>query len=225
MTTFAELKTAVSTDLQDPSNGVFDLATVGDLINAGINEVGRIAPQMFRENITPVADQLTYVLRSATFGGAAIPEIELISVEVWDGSTTPMTRLKHLQPVAGEYVNDSQNGWRVWGGSLELPNSVVDFIDPVNYLIRVWGYSPYPLLVDDADVIATSPELTQAVRDYCYIESLKRLIGSRVLFTQWQTRTNNTDVSPAGLMNDLTIAQAAWRQKSRALYVIREAPG
>lgn len=225
MTTFAELKTAVATDLSDPANKVFDPAVIGDLINAAINEVGRIAPDRFRENISPVADTLSYTLRSATFGGSVIPEIELISCEVWDASVTPMVRILHVQPVAGEFVNDSQNGWRVWGGTLELPSDIVDFIDPDIHLIRVWGYSPYPLLVDDADVIATSPELTQAVRDYCYIESLKRLIGSRVLFTQWQTRTNNTDVSPAALMNDLTIAQAAWRQRSRALYVIREAPG
>lgn len=224
MTTFAEMKTLISRDLRDTDNKVFDTDTVGDLINAALAEVGRISPQRFQEDITPVADTLSYVLRSDEFAGAEVPELELTRVEIWDGSTTPHRALKRVQPLSAEYVNYSQAGWVVWGGRLELTNATEDYINVDDHLIRVWGYSPYPKLVDDADVLPVSTEIEEAMRTYCNVEALRKLISSRVLFTQWQTRTNNSDVSPAALMNDLNIALEEWRRKSRAMFVLRQAP-
>jgi len=224
MTTFAEIRTKVSTDLRDVDGKFFDAGVIGDMVNAALTEVGRIAPERFQEDITPVADTLRYVVRSDIAGGVT-PEIELTTCEIWDGSTVPATRTAHLQPLSAQPVNDTQNGWRMWGGYLELPVSVVTQLVPATDLIRVWGYAPYPVLVNDADVLATSSELTQAVRDYCTIEGLKRLTAGRAVFTQWQTRTNNTDISPAMLVNDLAQAESNWKTKARAIYVIREAPG
>jgi hypothetical protein len=48
------------------------------------------------------------------------------------------------------------------------------------------------------------------------------LLSSRELFSQWQIRSNNTDVTPAALMNDLSLAQADWRRLSRSMTVLRE---
>ena len=67
MSTFSELKVKVSRDLRDTDLKVFDTTVVGDLINAGIAEIGRIAPKRFKENITPVVDTLSYAVQSATF--------------------------------------------------------------------------------------------------------------------------------------------------------------
>jgi hypothetical protein len=59
----------------------------------------------------------------------------------------------------------------------------------------------------------------------CAIEGLRRLISNRTLFAQWQTRSNNTDVTPAALANDLNIALADWARKYRQIFVLREALG
>jgi hypothetical protein len=69
-----------------------------------------------------------------------------------------------------------------------------------------------------------SHELETAMRSYCRVEALRRLIVERDLFTQWQTRSNNTDVSPAALMNGLAQAEESWRRTERRLTVLREAP-
>lgn len=221
MTTFAEFRTIVARDLRDPDNKTFTVADLGDMVNDALAEVGRIAPLIFQEDITPVADTLEYVLRSSYFGGAAIPEIEVNRVELWDGSQTPMAYVATFQPGSGEYVNSSNVGWRVWGGRLYLANWQEDLIDPTIHLIRVWGYSPFAPLSDDADVVDASSERQVAMKAHCRVGALQRLSIERDLFTQWQTRSNNSDVSPAALMNALNLAQEEWRRRERKLMVLR----
>lgn len=225
MTTFGTLQGTVSgTDLRDSANKTFDLTTVKAFINTALVEIGRVAPAFFQEDITPVANTLSYTLQSAVFGGISVPNIDVVAVEVWDASTTPDTRRFIVNPWAAEYSRDSQAGWRNWGGKLELPTRVVTNIVTASDLIRVWGYRPYPKLVNDTDVVPVGNDLEEALRQYVLVEALRRLIGSRVLFTQWQTRSNNSDVTPASLMNEFTVALNEWRAKSRAIAVIREAP-
>jgi hypothetical protein len=309
MSTYAELKDAVARTVQDPGNKTFTPAMVADIIQAAWAEIGRVAPQRFREDIDLVPDAMSYVLRapgaeldvtgdeatdiittdeahgfaadtsvrfsaltggsglvvglpyfvsatnlgattlsvSATQGGAivnfttaitagtlqrtgfdtAVPEVELTRVELWDMTSTPGTPVKMLAPADGEYINFSDVGWKVWGGVLELPRWVPQYVlgSEEDYLLRVWGYSPWRPLVADTDVSPLSHELEQALLSYARVEALRRLNSSRELFTQWQTRSGNTDVSPAGLMNALNIALDDWRRRSRAIAVLREAPG
>lgn len=224
MGTFAELKTRVQRELADPDGVTFDSTITGDLINASLAEVGRVAPDRFQEDISTVADTLSYVLRTDVFEGEEIPEIELTRVEVWDNSTTPHRAVWLLQPQSAEPIRYSQAGWVLWNGRLELPNRVVDAIDVTKHYIRVWGYSPYVKLVADEDVVPVGNELYECVVLLARVEAVRKLIGSRVLFKQWQTRSNNTDVTMAQLMNDLSVLSEDWRRKSRAIFVLREAP-
>lgn len=227
MTTYTQLQTLVARDLRDEEHKTFDTTVIRDLCNTALAEIGRIAPERFQEDISPIENTLEYVLRSDTFDGVPVPEIEVTRVEIWDSSQEPPMRVKWLQPGSAEYSRDSEAGWRVWGGTLGLARrDVVGYIagHEEDYLIRVWGYSPYLPLVDFSDILPFSNELMQALRIYVQIEAMRRLIGSRTLFTQWQTRSNNTDVSPAALMNEMNIAQEEWRRKSKALFVIRETP-
>lgn len=224
MTTFAQLASAVSRDLRDVDNKVFTTSDVADLINEALSEIGRIAPRSFQEDITPVDDTLEYTLQSAEFDGAAVPEIEVSRVELWDGSTTPKLYLMRMQPASGEYVNDSSTGWSVWNGKLYIPNWYENYIDPTTHIIRVWGYAPYAEMTDWQEVVVPSNEAQWAMRAYCRVGALQRLIMERDLFTQWQGRANNTDVTPAALMNGLSLAQEDWRRRSRALMVLRQAP-
>lgn len=224
-TTYGELQTKVSRALRDEGNRTFSAEVIKDMIQAAWPEIGRVAPQHFQEDITPLADTLSYQLRADEFA-QAVEDIEVNRVELWDGSVVPATPVRFIEPAAAHPtgLSYSQSGWRVWGGVLELPNRVVDMIDPTKHIIRVWGYSPWTEVSDDADVLPFGKDREEAVVLLCFIESLRRLIGNRVLFTQWQTRSNNTDITPASLMNDLNIAQDEWRRKSRSIFVIREAP-
>jgi hypothetical protein len=225
MSTFGELAIIVARGLQDPSNKTFTTAMVGDLVAAGATEVGRLAPEHFQEDIAPVADQLEYTVRSSWFGDP-VPEIEVARIEVWDGTTTPMTFLKRLAP-GGEYENSSQGGWRMWGGVLSLPNATEAALDPDKHVIRLWGLSPYKvptLAFFDVQPTGMSNEVEQAAVEYARYEGLKMLIASRELFAQWQTRSGNSDTTMAGLLNAFNVAQDAWRRKARALTVLRERP-
>jgi hypothetical protein len=226
MTTLAELRTKVSADLRDPDAKVFDADAVDSMINSGLIEIGRIAPARFQEDIDPVENQFEYTLRQDVFT-EAIPEIELNRVELWDATTTPIMPRKLIDPASAAYVNFSNTGWALRDGVLEVPYSVVKFLGAnfADYLFRVWGYSPYPSVSADADVIPVSGEREQAVRDYCWLVALRRLVNERDLFTQWQMRAGNSDVSPAGLLNAYSIARQDWKERARSMTVLREQAG
>jgi hypothetical protein len=221
-TTFGTLKTRLSLLLQDPDRKTFTEPLVEELIFAGLVEVGRLAPEQFTEDLTPVAGQLVYALRSADFVDEAVPEIELTRVEVWDPTQTPDAFIAKV-PEAGLENTTADSGWSVWGGELHLPTMTVRGLDSYvdDYVIRVKGYSPYVQPDDDADVLAISKEVESALLDYSHLEAVRMLLASRNLFTQWQTRSGNTDMSPAGLMNEKNILTSEWRQKSRAISRLR----
>ncbi len=225
MTTYGDLQSKVSRAIQDPDNDTFDVQAVKDMIASAYADIGRIAPQRFVEDITPLDDTLSYQVREAVFVEPN-DDIELMSVEVWDASTTPATPYRQVDPQSSHPsgLSYSQAGWRFWGGMLYLPNRVVDFIDPTKHVIQVWGYSPWLELTVDEDVVPFGRVHEEALVIRCHIEALRRLIGNRVLFTQWQTRSNNTDITPGTLMNEKTQAEQEWRTLARSIQVLREAP-
>ena len=222
-TTYGELKTRVATVLQDPSAKTFTEALVEELVQSALVEVGRIAPEQFTEDLTPVANQLTYAVRSDDFDGEAVPEAEVMRVEVWDPTQDPERFIFAVQPAATEFARGGDSGWSMWGGQLTLPTRVVSGLIGYEsqYVVRLWGYSPYVQPVDDSDVIGVSKEVEQAMVWYIRLEALEMLLASRDLFTQWQTRSGNVDMTPAGLMNQKSIAEQAWMRRSRAIQRLR----
>lgn len=398
MTTYSELKTALARDLRDPSLKTFSDAVLGDLINAGIMEVSRFAPQRFTEDISYVTDQLSYQLRSGTensllnpsfesgdatilaayielatgtsdeltggwqvndtldayfslnasapagrralllrpqvggvnryvyqdvavnpstvytvrgwhwrsgsgmtarlsvdtldsggsvvlsgvltwdtdstapvyrTGSYTIPAsgvaslrvkltavatgdasinarfddiqvlessvselvnrqnstlIELRRCEVWDTTLEPPRPVWVIQPASGEYVSGSDTGWEVWDGYLTIPYRHAASMTEGQHIIKVQGYCPYDRLTSDAQVTSLSDELEFAVRQFGRMEGIQRLVLDRDLFTQWQTRSGNTDVTPASLMNSYAVLADQWRRAKRELTVLREAP-
>ncbi len=163
---------------------------------------------------------------STTTFSDPVDEVEVMAVELRDNSGDRVRSWKHIDPQSAHPwgLAYSQAGWRVWGGVLYLPDRVVDLIDPDKHTIRVWGYSPFPPVVADNDVIPFGADREEALVIYCYVEALRRLIGNRALFTQWQTRSNNSDISFAGLASDFNMAQTEWKRRAGAIFVPREAP-
>lgn len=222
-TTFGELKTAIAAAIRDPSLKTFLDADVGDMANAALAEVGRISPEQFLENITLVTDTVAYELRSGVFD-APVPEIEVMRVELWESVTDgPDRQLAVLPPAASSWNPNSQSGWVNWGGTLSLPRSVWSVFDgnEATYYLSVWGYSPFFAPSLDADVINVSNDQKWAVVAYSRVEALERLNSDRDLFTQWQTRAGNSDISPAGLMSMLESSRNDWRRRKRELLRLR----
>ena len=202
--TLGELKTRLSRTLKDPDGRTFTDDLQEELILSALTEVGRILPEMFTEDLAPVADQLTYQLRSNAFGvtqydltaeadddiitstahglqagdailfsdlvggtgldetttfyviddnldddtfsvsetlggtivditvdysagtwahlggGQAVPEIEVVRVEVWDPTQTPEAYIATVADAASAPVKGGDAGWSVWGGYLTL---------------------------------------------------------------------------------------------------------
>lgn len=222
MTTFSNLQTRVSREIKDTGQTTFPAQDVADMLNDAFAEVSRLAPKRFRESVAVVADTLSYALAAGTS-----PEMEVKRVEVWDISTTPDKQIWRIQPSVGEYVNDSQTGWEYWDGLLYIPNTVEAHLVPGTHELRVWGYAPWVTqdLPDGSGTdIGMSNELEKAALSYCQVEAFTRLRHDRALFGQWAGADHNTDVSLAGLISALNVAQDDWRRRSRQLAVIREAP-
>jgi len=221
--TLLELRTAVRSAVRDPSPGkTFTDSAVTDMVNSGLAEVSLYAPEPYEEafSFNTLAND-TFTLRSVLFGGANA-DISLARVEVWSEEYEPAHRLLTVPAASAGYDADSQSGWTVWGGVLLLPAYVWSaYAQDPNAYIRVWGYSPYLQLASDSDVAAISPNLKWAVIAYARVEALEMLNADRDLFTQWQTRAGNSDISPAGLMNMLSMARQDWRRRSRAIQRLR----
>lgn len=226
MTTLAELRTKVALDLRDPDGKTFDSDDIDLMVNSALVEIGRIAPERFQEDLDPVENQFEYTLGSDVFS-SAVPEVEVNRVEMWDVTVTPNRPVALLAPASQGYINFSNTGWFNRDGVLELPYSTVASIgsDVDSWLIRVWGYRPYPPVSGDDDIVPVSGEREQAIRDYVRLLALQRLVNERDLFTQWQTRAGNSDVSPASLLSALNSAMADWKARARSITVLREAAG
>lgn len=223
MTTLAGLRTMISRDLRDPLNKTFDTTVVNDLINAAVAEVGRVAPLQFHDRLVPVANQLVYTVGSANCVPVIDPnpEVEVVRVELVDESATPDTVKALWVPASGEYANTTQAGWFVWNGKLRITEAMVRAVVPATDFIHVFGYSPYRKLTSDGQDSGMSNELEEAVRVVARIEAMYRLVIERDLFTQWQSASHASDVSPAALMNGLSLLQDDWRRRSRSIQKLR----
>lgn len=224
-TTWSQFKAVVLRALRDPSQKTFTDPYPLDFTNSGLVVLGRVAPARFREDVDLVAGTLDYQLQASVLPDQT-PEIEVIRVELWDGTTSPIHLKQLWAPVSQNETNHSGGGWLAWNGSLQITEKQLACANVATDILRVWGYRPYPLVAgNDSDVMPVSAELLDALRKYVRLEGLEQLLGDRTLFTQWQTRSNNTDVTVASLMSDLNMARQSWVRTEGAIQVLREAPG
>lgn len=220
-TTYGALKTRIAVVLLDPGAKTFTTSLLPELAIAGLVEVGRILPAQYTEDLDPVANQMSYQLGTALFA-ASEPSIEVSRVEVWDPTQDPDALIYTIQSAAHEW-SSSDSGWSLWNGQLYLPTRVVRGLQGYEdtYVIRVWGYAPYENPTSDADVLPLSQQAEQAVVKYARVEGLELLLADRDLFTQWQARSGNSDISQAGLMNQLSQARADWDKYSKRILQLR----
>lgn len=190
--TRSALRTSISRDIRDTTNATFAAADVDDLINMAIVELNRLSPKDYVDDVALVADTFTYTLTLVD---------SLFRVELWRDSA-----YSYQVP---ESDGDSSTGWDYFDGDLRLPTNM-NFDDSQDAL-KVWGYAIRDALTDDADVADVNLEGEMLVRLYCQYTCFQRLNTSRALYQQWQTDSNNTDVSPTQLLGMANVYSREWR--------------
>lgn len=221
MITFVQLKAKLAAALRDPDQDTFEEDELGDLLNGAIAEVGKLAPLPYTETITVLANTLTYELASAVLD-APSSDVRVARVEVWDSTQTPDEFVARLIPGSEAYVNESDTGWRNWAGTLYLTNAQERALVVGTHILRVWGYAPHPQLDDDADELNVTPLHQFAILEHATKTGFERLLADRELYQQWQTQSNNTDVSFAGLLNAVNVWTQKWERRRRQLYEMPE---
>jgi hypothetical protein len=215
VSTLTQLQTKLARELRDADNDIFSTAELTDAINAGIVEVSRISPNVFREDVE-TDGSLDYTL------AAGADDIEVRRVELWEAAT-PKALLK-LPPAAASLSSESEAGWDWWGGTLSLPSRYANYAASDAYFLRVWGYKPWDQLVNAGDTTDMSPNLEAAVLEFAILSSFERLAADRMLYAKWQANANNTDVSMASLVQSIALWQQKWNRRKKELLTIREIP-
>jgi len=191
--TLVDLRGRVARDLRDPQLLTFATADIDDFINFGIAEVNRVYPLEGIEEvdiedvtITEYATLLTSVWR----------------VEVWRNGEFNM----RLTP---NDADSSRGGWEIWNGNLSFP-SLKNYLNADTDIIRLWGYRERDTLTAEDDVLESDIDAELGVRTYAAQQGYSRLISDRSLFQQWQTQSNNSDVSPTQLNGMYAMRVGEW---------------
>lgn len=202
--TLAQLRTAVARDLRDTGMTTFTSAVIGDLINAGIEEVSRIYPREMVEVVVPVA---------STYAYSTVCE-QVFRVEVWRSG-------KFHTLLAANEGDTSQTGWDLWGGQIRLANPMVDQAVVATDTYRVWGYAPYVQLAADGDVSDLDTRGEWAVRHFARAQAFTLMHSDRAMFKQWQAQSQNTDVTNNQLNQMVSLYSSEWDRTRNYLRRLR----
>lgn len=200
--TLVQLRTGVARDIRDPNFRTFTAPYVDDLINAGIEEVGRLYPKESILTLTPVPGQADYAMPTIQTAF----RVEVVSA----GQTQEMD----------ENTGVSGSGWEVFAGSLRLPQGAANSLSGSSTL-RVWGYANRTQLAADGDVSDLDSTAEWGVRRYARAQAFTAMNNDRALFKQWQGQSNNTDVSPNQLNQMVSLYSSEWDRQRNYLRRLR----
>lgn len=224
--TIVALASKVRRALRDSGGAVFSVDQVTDYINYGLAELSLIRPVETTLVVNSV-DRLNAI--DTTPGAYTTKDLDYIwSVEVYGLPNTQYDGLTYyISP--DDSGSNWRNGWDHVGGLLVLPQSTVRWLTDVwamtvpTHALRVRGYRNR-IRVNDLTTgspdVASLPE-EQAIVTLAQLAGFEALMNDRALYTQWQTATHATDVSPTQLSNMAYGAQAKWDRMRKHLYLIR----
>lgn len=186
------LRDSIARDLRDTSYKAFSTQDVDDFINFGIAEVNRVYP---------IEDIVDYPVVNPATTEYSTTLTSIFRVEAWRAGEFIFL----IPPNMGE---TSRGGWELFAQVLRIPN--YEHVLEVSDLIKCWGYGERPALVLDAEVLQGDLDAELGVRTFAVYQGYQRLISDRSLFQQWQTQSNNSDVSPTQLTNMSGLKAAEW---------------
>lgn len=200
------LRDSIARDLRDTANAVFTSDDLDDFINFGIAEVNRVYPVEDIEELD-ITDAEVHVYDTT---------LEHIwRAEIWrDGD--------FFFRITPNEAETSRGGWELYAQQFHMPK----FANTLNVdtdVIRLWGYRGRAALTGDSDVLEGDLDAEMGIRLYAQVAGYQRLVSDRSLFQQWQTQSNNTDVSPTQLTNMLSLKQGEWEALRHRIRRIRRA--
>jgi hypothetical protein len=203
--TLSDLQTACARDLRDTNKRTFKDPDLTDLINAGVEEVGRVYP---REML------LTIAVTPGTYDIDMPDTQQVVRVESWRNGNL------HVAYENGADEASSQIGWEFWAGSLRMPKGAIDGLNAADSL-RIWGYQGYPQLVAPTDDSLLPDSAEWGVRRYVRATAYQQLHGDRALFKQWQAQSQNSDVSMNMLSQMVAFYVGEWDRTRNHLRRLR----
>lgn len=199
----------------------FSALTGGNGLAVGpeyIVHVTSLGAQTFRVTLTEGGDPIVFTtnITAGTVGSAiqALDDLDLPHIWAIEVYNVETRNRNYIEPSD----SDSRwlNGWRVYQGKIDLPKGIADIINEgfadtfltvtvFGYRDRVrWAKANVPDFEDLSD--------EAAARLYVRLQGFKALSADRSLFLQWQTQTNNTDVSATQLTDMAEVASRDWER-------------
>jgi hypothetical protein len=205
---FTQLRDAVASDLRDPTYATFTKPQIGALVNEGIAELNRVRPQESVQDILLMDDVLEYP--------CVLQPIFLVEARRQnDPAWWPIEEQDYAAPVG------TQAGWSLFAGVLRLPGLMTPLSTGFDQL-RAWGYLDRGQLINDTDT-ADFTDMTDEEGCRCYARwtALEMLLHDRMLYQQWQSQTNNSDISTTQLLQTASSYQQEWSNLRKRLARLR----
>ena len=204
-TSLSDLRTYVAQDLRDTGNATWDTNEIDALVNQGIDALADIYPKEIVQTVATVAAS-TYSYAAASFTN--IYRLDIYSSAGSYGGILPCG--------TGE---DANSGYELHGGVLYLPAL---YSLTAGTTLRAFGYGRYIQLSAASSVTDLDASGIWAVRVFCQAKAFGRLLSDRAQFQQWQSNSNNTDVTAIGLAQLWQSARAEWRDERARLRRVRK---
>ena len=204
MATLSDIRTLVARDLRDTANTTWSTNELDDRINQGIDALSAFYPKEIVSNFATVSASVTsYTATSFT---------NIYRIDTYSG-TTYMGSVQHG---IGE---GPDSGWELHAGIIWLAPS---FPLTAGYVLRAFGYGGYIQLSASSSTTDLDTSGLFAVRVFVQVESFAQLIADRAKFQQWQTDSNNTDVTALGLAQLYQGATQRWAREVTRLRKMRK---
>lgn len=209
----SELRAALAQDLRDTQYKTFSDTQMTRFLNDGIVEVNRVYPLQVADDIPVEQDVFLYPTRMTS----------AFRCELWNDDTM----VDSLPYNDGDSI---YGGWDLVGLDLMVPPSVCVESTLETYptlSLKLYGYARRQLIpLDDDGSFQTEldGEAAMAVRWFAQYRAFVTLLSDRSLFKQYQSESNNTDVSMPMLINLLQTARSEWERQVAALRTLRRVP-
>jgi hypothetical protein len=221
--TRVQLRGEVAQDLRDTALTTFLPAEIDDFVNEGIAELNAVKPVEALESYPVEVDDGLGNITIDT-GSYIVGLSDIFNVEL----TVPGVDAIVIPHNANDLIPRERNGWDLFAGRLRLSvywGRVVERYEAsypgTGLAISAWGYALRDPLTTDAQVAEFDLEDEHFVRVYARMRGFERLSQDRSLFQQWQTQTNNSDVSATQLTNMAQGSESEISRLRRRMYVIR----
>ena len=208
------LRSRVARDLRDPNNRTFTTAELDDYINGGLVEL---------DMVHPMEHLLVGIVDWADLSPLPMDYVWRVFV-VHYGDTGNILR-EVMVPPNNDEVNEI-NGWSLFGGTLKLPGPLYSELNKCiatgTCELRVHGYRDRNWPGGDNSIVELKDQSEEwFLRQYAMWRGWDALRNDRALFQQWQTQSNNSDVSPTQLTNMAATTESEFGRLRKRMYKIR----